>query len=68
MLLDDALIAASIGFLFVPVLGPEFLGLSTVAISAANLAINGIKNAPGVARAIWPRGTINSLPQQIAGL
>ena len=68
VVLDDALTALTIGFLLIPALGPEFAALSKLAISAANLALNAIKAFPGVARAIWPKGTENSQPQQIADL
>ncbi|KAI9705044.1 MAG: hypothetical protein M1836_006827 [Candelina mexicana] len=63
--LNVALTAVSIGLGFIPVVGPEFAGLSALAISAANLGLSAIKKAPSVAAYIWPQGTVDSGPQQI---
>ena len=64
--LNLALTAFSIGLGFIPIIGPEFAGLSALTITAANLALDGIKKAPGVAASIWPVDTENSQPQQTA--
>ena len=54
-----------IGLGFIPIVGPEFAGLDALAVGAANLALDGIKKAPGIAQQIWPVGTMDSQRVQI---
>ncbi|KAL8688211.1 MAG: hypothetical protein Q9218_005821 [Villophora microphyllina] len=53
--LNVALSALSIGLSFIPVVG-EVAGVSALGIATANLAISGMKKAPGVAQQVWPIG------------
>ena len=63
--LNAFLTVLSIGLGFLPAVGPEFAGLSSLAISAANIALDGIKAAPGIAQQIWPKETQSSQTTQI---
>ena len=63
--LSRLLTALALGLSFIPAIGPEFAGLTSTAISAANIALTGLKGAPGVAQAIWPTGTTDSRSVQI---
>ena len=63
--LNAILSIVSIGLSFIPVLGPEVAGLSVLASKGLNLAISGIKKAPGLAQQIWPVGTEDSQDYQI---
>ena len=64
--LNYALTALSFGISFIPVVGPEFSELSTLTIDAANLALDGIKKAPDVAKSLWPAGTQDTQDEQIS--
>lgn len=63
--LSRLLTALALGLSFIPAIGPEFAGIASTAISAANIALTGLKGAPGVAQAIWPTGTADSRSVQI---
>ena len=63
--LNAFLTVLGIGLSFIPAIGPEIAGVSELAISAANIALEGIKKAPGIAQEIWPVGTQNSQSTQI---
>lgn len=66
--LNAMLSIVSIGLSFIPVFGPEVAGLSALALKGLNLAISGIKNAPGSAQQVWPVGTEDSKDYQIEEL
>ena len=61
--LKDILDALSAGLSFVA--GPELAG---IAGTAADALLTGLKAAPSVAESIWPSGTVDSQPQQLANL
>lgn len=63
--LNAFLTVLGLGLGFLPAIGPELEGVSELAISAANIALDGIKKAPGIAQQIWPVGTQNSQSTQI---
>lgn len=63
--LSALLTALGMGLSFLPAIGPGFAGLTTTAIQSANIALTGLKGAPGVAQAIWPQGTADSRSVQI---
>ncbi|KAL8687078.1 MAG: hypothetical protein Q9218_006651 [Villophora microphyllina] len=64
--LNYAFTALGLGLGLIPVLGPEFALLGNTALTVANLAVKGIKNAPAVASYIWPVGTASSQDVQFA--
>ena len=66
--LNAFLTVLGLGLGFIPAIGPEIAGVSSLAISAANIALDGIKKAPGIAQQIWPKGTQDSQPTQIDAL
>ena len=63
--LNPILSVVSIGLSFIPIVGPEAAGLSALAVGSINLAISGIKKAPGLAQQVWPVGTEDSQAFQI---
>ena len=63
LLLNDLLQALSAGLSFVA--APE---LSGVVATAADALVKGLKLAPSVAEAIWPKGTADSQSEQLAKL
>ena len=58
----------SIGLSFIPIVGPGVAGLNALTIGAINLAISGIKKAPGLAQQVWPVGSEDSQDFQISQL
>lgn len=63
LLLSDLLSALTAGLSFIA--GPELSGLAG---TAANALLKGLQVAPSVAKAIWPSGTADSQPEQLADL
>ncbi|KAL9610103.1 MAG: hypothetical protein Q9167_005182 [Letrouitia subvulpina] len=63
--LEDILTALTAGLAFIPAVGPEVAAGVGV---ATNALVTGLQQAPGVAKAIWPTGTINSQQVQISEL
>ena len=63
--LNALLTVLGLGLSFIPAIGPDFAGLTATAIGAANIALQGLQRAPGVAQAIWPVGTEDSRSVQI---
>ncbi|KAL9064949.1 MAG: hypothetical protein Q9161_008541 [Pseudevernia consocians] len=61
--LSDILSALTAGLSFIA--APE---LSGIAGTAATALLKGIQEAPSVAKAIWPSGTADSQPEQLANL
>ncbi|KAL8791563.1 MAG: hypothetical protein Q9195_005827 [Heterodermia aff. obscurata] len=49
----------------IDLIGPEFAGLTSTAITAANIALQGLQRAPGVAQAVWPTETEDSRSVQM---
>ncbi|KAL9136691.1 MAG: hypothetical protein Q9175_002090, partial [Cornicularia normoerica] len=63
LFLSDLLTALTAGLSFIA--APELSGLAGTAASAL---VTGLQDAPSVAKAIWPSGTANSQPEQLANL
>ena len=63
--LNAFLTVLGIGLSFIPAIGPEIAGVSELAISAANIALEGIKKVPGIAQQIWPVERQDSQSTQI---
>lgn len=63
--MNALLTVLGLGLSFIPAIGPGFAGLTETAISTANLALHGLQQAPGVAQAIWPKGTDDSRSVQM---
>lgn len=66
--LNNVLTALSIVVSFIPVAGPEVSETVTLGIKVGNLINQGIKQAPGVAQAIWPVGSADSRDVQFDAL
>lgn len=66
--LNAILTALGIGLSFIPAIGPEFagaFGITGSALTAANVALQGLQKAPTVAQAIWPVNTEDSRSVQM---
>ncbi len=58
--LNDILTVLGIAVLAIPVAGPELDAAVTAGTEAGILILKAIKQAPGIAQAIWPVGTVDS--------
>lgn len=66
--LNDVLTALTIAVSFIPVAGPELAETATLGTKVGDLINKGIKQAPGVAQAIWPASTEDSQDVQFDAL
>ena len=67
LILDDLLLALTAGLAFIgaPEVGE---GISAAVESGAKLLLNGLQQAPLVAKAVWPEGTLDSQSVQLGQL
>jgi len=67
MVLGDLLTALTAGLAFIAAPGAG-AGISEVMATAGSVLLNGLKQAPGVAKAIWPSGTLDTQSIQLGNI